>query len=72
MSTVFKWPHFEHTIILQCVRLYLKYGIISYRDLSEMIEERGVSVCHTTLYPQVCFQSRSECRVWLRTVKIQL
>lgn len=42
MSNVFKWRHFQPVIILQCVRWYLKYGI-SYRDLEEMMEERGVS-----------------------------
>jgi transposase-like protein len=49
MSNVFKWRHFQPVIILQCVRWYLKYGI-SYRDLEEMMEERGVSVDHTTIY----------------------
>jgi transposase-like protein len=34
---------------LGCVRWYCKYGI-SYRDLEEMMLERGVEVDHTTLY----------------------
>ncbi|MCC7528324.1 MAG: IS6 family transposase [Candidatus Melainabacteria bacterium] len=45
----FKWRHFQGEIILQCVRWYCKYGI-SYRDLEEMMEERGVDVDHTTIY----------------------
>lgn len=49
MDNVFKWRHFERSIILQCVRWYLKYGI-SYRDLSEMMAERGIDICHTTIY----------------------
>jgi transposase, IS6 family len=36
-------------VILLCVRGYCKYGI-SYRDLEEMLCERGVDVDHTTLY----------------------
>lgn len=44
----FKWRHFEGDIILGCVRWYCKYGI-SYRDLEEMMEERGLEVDHTTL-----------------------
>ena len=32
-----------------CVRWYCRYGI-SYRDLEEMIAERGVAVDHMTLY----------------------
>jgi len=45
----FKWRHFQGEIILHCVRWYCKYGI-SYRDLEEMMEERGVDVDHTTIY----------------------
>jgi len=45
----FKWRHFQGEIILQCVRWYCKYGL-SYRDLEEMMEERGVDVDHTTIY----------------------
>ena len=36
-------------IILNCVRWYCKYGI-SYRDLEEMMIERGLEVDHTTIY----------------------
>ena len=49
MSNVFKWRHFQPVITLQCVSWYLKYGI-SYRDLEERMEERVVSVDHTTIY----------------------
>lgn len=45
----FKWKRFRGEIILGCVRWYCKYGI-SYRDLEEMMLERGVEVDHTTLY----------------------
>ena len=45
----FKWRHFEAEIILLCVRWYLRYAL-SYRDLEEMMLERGLSVDHTTLY----------------------
>jgi transposase-like protein len=45
----FKWRHFAGGIILHGVRWYCKYGI-SYRDLEEMLEERGIAVDHTTLY----------------------
>ena len=36
-------------MILGFVRWYCKYGI-SYRDLVEMMRERGLEVDHTTLY----------------------
>lgn len=45
----FKWRHFRGEVILWAVRWYCKYGI-SYRDLEEMLDERGVDVGHTTLY----------------------
>ncbi len=48
-STPFKWRHFEADIILLCVRWYLRYSL-SYRDLEEMMLERGLHVDHTTIY----------------------
>ena len=45
----FKWRHFEAEIILLCVRWYLRYSL-SYRDLEEMMRERGLQVDHTTIY----------------------
>ena len=45
----FKGRHFEGQIILWAVRWYCKYGV-SYRELEEMLEERGVVVDHTTIY----------------------
>ena len=45
----FKWRHYHGTVILQCVRWYCRYGI-SYRDLEEMMEERGVKIDHSTIY----------------------
>ena len=44
----FKWKHFQPDIILLCVRWYLRYSL-SYRDLVEMMEERGLSLAHTTI-----------------------
>jgi IS6 family transposase len=41
--TPFKWRHFEAKIILLCVRWYLRYSL-SYRDLEEMMLERGLHV----------------------------
>jgi len=44
----FKWKHFAGEIILQTIRWYLKYSL-SYRNLEEMMAERGVEVDHTTI-----------------------
>jgi transposase-like protein len=44
----FKGSHFEQEIVLWGVRWYVAYPI-SYRQLEEMMEERGVGVDHSTL-----------------------
>jgi len=41
MENAFKWRHYESDIILLCVRWYLRYAL-SYRDLEEMMAERGL------------------------------
>jgi transposase-like protein len=48
-STQFKWRHFQAEIIVLCVRWYLRYPL-SYRDLEEILLERGLYVDHTTVY----------------------
>src|SRR5512135_2912926 len=45
----FKWCHFQPDIILLCIRWYLRYSL-SYRDLEEMMLERGLHLDHTTIY----------------------
>ena len=42
----FHGRHFQGEIILWAVRWYCKYGI-SYRELQEMLAERGVNVDHS-------------------------
>lgn len=44
----FKGSHFEREVVLWAVRWYVAYPI-SYRQLEEMMEERGVEVDHATL-----------------------
>jgi len=48
----FKGHRFEKDIILSCVCWYLAYPL-SYRKLTEIIEERGVEVDHTNIYRSV-------------------
>ena len=48
-SDPFKWRYYQGEIILLCVRWYLRYAL-SYRDLEEMMRERGLSLDHTTIY----------------------
>jgi putative transposase len=44
----FKGAHFVRDMILTCVRWYLAYPL-SYRQVEELMEERGVSVDHATI-----------------------
>ncbi len=64
MDNLFKWRHFQPETILICVRWYLRYSL-SYRDLVEMMSERGLSIHHTTIFrwvqkyaPEIDKQSR--------------
>jgi len=60
---LFKCRHFTHDVILWAVRWYCKYGI-SYRELQEMLAERGVNVDHTTIYRWVrCYAPEMEKRL---------
>ena len=45
----FKWRHFLPEVILLTVRWYCRYPL-SYRDLEEIMQERGIKVDHTTIY----------------------
>jgi len=45
----FKWRHYESEIILLCVRWYLTYPL-SYRQVAEMVNERGLDIHHTTVF----------------------
>jgi transposase-like protein len=68
-QSLFKWRHFESEIILLCVRWYLRYAL-SYRDLEEMMLERGLSVDHTTIYRWVqryAPEVEKRCRTHLKT-----
>jgi transposase-like protein len=44
----FKGRHHQKDIILQCVRWYIAYSL-SYRDLEELMAERGYNVDHSSV-----------------------
>src|SRR3954465_8410268 len=46
-QNVFKWKHYQPDIILLTVRWYLRYNL-SFRNLVEIMEERGLFIAHTT------------------------
>ena len=45
---LFRGRHFQDEIIVLCLRWYLRYSL-SYRDLEEMMAERGLSLDHSTI-----------------------
>ena len=49
MSDSFAGYRFPPDVILLAVRWYLRYGL-SYRDVEELLAERGVNVDHVTIY----------------------
>ncbi|CAK2757132.1 hypothetical protein VCRA2126O85_230044 [Vibrio crassostreae] len=48
MTIKFTGHHFPSEIILQSVRYYVSYKL-SYREIEELLAERGLSVDHSTL-----------------------
>lgn len=47
MTVVFKGSQFPKSVILYPVFFYVRYGV-SYRDLEEIMTERGIEVDHAT------------------------
>lgn len=47
-SNPFKGYHFDKSLILQAVYWYCRYSL-SYRDIEELMKERGVEVDHATI-----------------------
>ncbi len=46
---LFKWRQFEAEIIVCAVRWYLRYSL-SYREVQELLVERGIRVDHSTIW----------------------
>ena len=48
LDELFEGRHFDREVIVLCVRWYLRFKL-SYRDLVEMMAERGLPLAHTTI-----------------------
>jgi transposase-like protein len=48
LDELFKGRHLEREIIVLCVQWYLRFKL-GFRDLVEMMAERGLSLAHTTI-----------------------
>jgi IS6 family transposase len=49
VAGLFKWRQFEPEVILLAVGWYLRFSL-SYRDVEELLVERGLSVDHVTVW----------------------
>src|SRR5271166_1788913 len=49
VAGLFKWRQFEPEVILLAVGWYLRFSL-SYRDVEELLAERGISADHVTLW----------------------
>jgi transposase-like protein len=47
--TLFKWRHFEPAVITCAVGWYLRFSL-SYRNVEELLTERGLPADHTTVW----------------------
>ena len=68
-SSAFKGFRFPSEIIVLAVRWYLRYGL-SYRDLEELLAERGIEVDHVTVF-RWCSASRRSSRTRLDRVAMR-
>ena len=53
MAIDFKGCHYPKSVVLYAVAFYLRYPV-SYRDLEEIMAERGVDIDHATLNRGIC------------------
>ena len=65
LDELFEGRHFDREIIVLCVRWYLRFKL-SFRDLVEMMSERGLSLVHTTIMRWVHHYSPEFERRWNR------
>src|SRR5271168_27077 len=65
LDELFEGRHFDREIIVLCVRWYLRFKL-SFRDLVEMMAERGLSLVHTTIMRRVHHYAPEFERRWKR------
>jgi transposase-like protein len=65
IEELFKGRHFDREIIILCVRWYLRFKL-SFRDLVEMMAERGINLAHTTIMRWVQRYSPEFVKRWNR------
>ena len=59
----FKGKQFQKDVIIVAVGYYLRYNL-SYREVQEILYDRGIEVCHTTIYRWVQEYGRVLYQIW--------
>jgi putative transposase len=67
----FKGKQFQQDVIIVAVGYYLRYNL-SYREVQEILYDRGINVSHTTIYRWVQEYGKLLYQIWKRKIKILL
>ena len=59
----FKGKQFQQDVIIVAVGYYLRYNL-SYREVQELLYDRGINVCHTTIYRWVQEYGKLLYQIW--------
>ena len=59
----FKGKQFKKDVIIVAVGYYLRYNL-SYREVQELLYDREINVCHTTIYRWVQEYSKVLYHLW--------
>ena len=65
MNELFEGRHFDHEVIILCVRRYLRFKL-SRRDLIEIRAERGLSIAHMAIMRWVRYYAPEFVKRWNR------
>ena len=63
----FKGKQFQQDVIIVAVGYYLRYNL-SYREVQELLYDRGINVCHTTIYRWIQEYSKILYHLWKRKI----
>lgn len=64
----FKGKQFQEDVIIVAVGYYLRYNL-SYREVQEILYDRGIEVCHTTIYRWVQEYGKLLYQIWKKKNK---
>ena len=67
----FKGKQFQKDVIIVAVGYYLRYNL-SYREIQELLYDRGINVCHTTIYRWVQEYGKVLYHLWKKKNKKDL